>query len=246
MTVPLATDAGQLLELFTRYNEDLWPLHVVAYVIALVLLVLVVVRPGPTTDRIVSFTLAALWLWMGLVFQGVYVSDVNATAGVVYAVLFAIGAALFVQAAVRRTLRFRPTNGVSGWLGWTAIGFALLVYPVIGALSGHGYPEAPLFGMAPCPTTIATFGLLLLAAPPIPHRVLIVPGVWALLAPPAAIEQGVTEDVALFLTGIVTVLLVLVRDHRIRRQEGGEHGHARPSGTPRRRHDVAPQPSPSA
>jgi hypothetical protein len=246
MTAFLASDSGQLLQLFTRYNEDLWPLHVVMYVLAITLVVLIIARPGSGTDRIVTFTLAALWLWMGLVFQGIYVLDVNATAGVVYAVLFAIGAALFVKAGIRRTLRFRPANGVSGWLGWTALGFALLVYPVIGAMSGHGYPEAPLFGMAPCPTTIATFGLLLLAAPPIPHRVLIVPGVWALLAPAAAIEQGVNEDVALLITGIVTVILVLVRDHRIRRQKGGEHGNARPSGTTDRRHDVARQPSPSA
>ena len=218
MTANDAADTNQLIDLFTRYNQDLWPLHVVLYVVGVALLALILLRPGSGSDRIVSYGLAAIWLWLGIVFQGIYVLDVNATAGVVYAVLFAVGALLFAQAGRRGTLRYTAHHGASSWLGWAVLAFALVVYPILGALGGHAYPEAPLFGMAPCPTTIATFGLLLLAAPPVPRRVLVVPALWALLAPPAAIEQGVTEDAALLVTGVVSVLVILLRDRAVRRK----------------------------
>ncbi len=49
--------------------------------------------------------------------------------------------------------------------GWTGSGFAIFamaLYPLIGWLAGHDWPSAPMFGVAPCPTTIFTMGLLLL------------------------------------------------------------------------------------
>ena len=73
--------------------------------------------------------------------------------------------------------------------------------------------------MAPCPTTIATFGLLLLVAPPVPRRLLVVPFAWAILAPPAAMVRGVYEDAGLLIAGVATVRGVLLRDHH--RQAGG-------------------------
>ena len=39
-----ASGGNELLELFTRYNEDLWPLHGVAYAVAVVAVALVFAR----------------------------------------------------------------------------------------------------------------------------------------------------------------------------------------------------------
>jgi hypothetical protein len=44
----------------------------------------------------------------------------------------------------------------------------MVVYPLLGIRFGHSYPRAPLFGVAPCPTTIFTFGLLLWATRSVP------------------------------------------------------------------------------
>jgi hypothetical protein len=118
---------------------------------------------------------------------------------------------------VRGELVFRRRSGISGAVGWAAIAYAVAVYPLIGAALGHGWPESPLLGMAPCPTTIFTFGLLLLAAPPLPRGLLVIPLAWAVLAPPAAMARGVYEDAGLLLAGILTVVLVLVRDRHSRR-----------------------------
>jgi hypothetical protein len=211
------TGSNELLELFTRYNQDLWPAHVVAYALGVACVLLLFARRRPLADRAIAAILAGLWMWQALVFQALYATDVDRTLGLVYAALFVVQSYLLARAGVmRRELVLQPRNGLSGVLGWVALGYAILVYPVLGALLGHGWPESPLLGMAPCPTTIATFGLLLLARPPVPHRLLIVPLVWALLAPPAAMGRGVYEDAGLLLTGVVATGVIVVRDRRLR------------------------------
>lgn len=42
------------------------------------------------------------------------------------------------------------------------VAYAMVIHPVIGILVGHTWPAMPMLGIAPCPTTIFTIGLLLL------------------------------------------------------------------------------------
>ena len=79
---------NELLELFTRYNEDLWPLHVVAYAVGVATVALLFARQRDRADRAIAGLLAALWLWLGVVFQGLYATDVDVVLGTAYAVMF--------------------------------------------------------------------------------------------------------------------------------------------------------------
>jgi hypothetical protein len=198
-----------LLELFARYNEAFWPGQVVAYALGALVVALLVWRPGVRTDRLVGGLLAVWWLWLGVAFQWGYARQIDATLGTVYAVLFVLQAGLFLRVMARRELRFARRGGARSWIGWVAIGYALVAYPLIGTALGHGYPELPLFGLFPCPTTIVTFGLLLLAAPRVPRHVLAIPLFWAIVAPLAAVGRGVWEDVALAIVGVIGFVAIL-------------------------------------
>ena len=70
--------------------------------------------------------------------------------------------------------------------------YAMLLYPAIGALAGQSYPAVPVFGVAPCPLVIFTFGVLLLADP-LPLRLLIVPLLWSLVGGSAALLLQVPQ-----------------------------------------------------
>ncbi|HEU4515188.1 MAG TPA: DUF6064 family protein [Nocardioidaceae bacterium] len=208
-----ATAADEdLLVLFSRYNPAVWPGHVVAYLLGMLVLALVRFRPGRTTDGIVAGFLAATWLWLGVVFHGIYAAQVAAVLSAVYATLFVVQAGLFARAAAVRSLRFGRGSGLSGWVGWGSLAYALVLYPALAVALGHGWPEIPLLGMAPCPSAIATFGLLLLARPPVPRHLLAIPLVWAVMAPLAAVGRGVYEDIGLFVVGVVAVAVILHRD----------------------------------
>jgi hypothetical protein len=73
-------DAGPetLLELFTRYNNDLWPVHVVAYLLAVPLVWAVATQtPSLRVRRMPALLLGILLIWLGVVFQGLYATDVS-------------------------------------------------------------------------------------------------------------------------------------------------------------------------
>ena len=73
-----------------------------------------------------------------------------------------------------------------------------LFYFAAGLFVTHPYPATPLFGVAPCPTTLFTIGLLILARYPRPVVIALVPLAWSVIGGSAAILLGVPEDWALF------------------------------------------------
>ena len=85
-------------------------------------------------------------------------------------------------------------------------------HPRIGALLGHGYPQSPSFGVAPCPTTIFTFGLLLWTDRPVPRPLLVIPLLWSLLGVSAAVSLGIKEDLGLVVAALLGTALLIWRD----------------------------------
>jgi hypothetical protein len=73
----------------------------------------------------------------------------------------------------------------------------MVVYSLIGVMAGHGWPRAPMFGVAPCPTTIFTFGVHMLATPSVPWWLVAIPVIWAVVGSTAAVLLGVPEDLGL-------------------------------------------------
>ena len=196
------TGPETLLELFTRYNNDLWPAHVVAYLLAVPLVWAIATRTSsPRVRRVPGLLLGILLVWLGVVFQGLYATDISRPLGIAYAVLFVLGGLAMIRGGIRGDLLLNDRSPrFSRLVGVAAIGYALLVYPILGNALGHGWPESPLFGMAPCPTVIALFGVLALAQPH-PRHLFVLPIVWTLLATGPAVERGVWEDVGMVVFG---------------------------------------------
>lgn len=212
--LPSAATDG-LIALFERYNPAIWPLQIVAYLLGLVAIALVFVR-AVWASRVVAAILAACWLWVGVVFLGIFGRSLAPTVALVEGAIVATQGLLFLAVGVARPrLTFRAGADLYGVVGGLLVGYALVIYPILGYLLGHGYPRAPLFGVAPCPTMIFTCGLLLWIGTRVPRYLLIVPVLWALLATPAAVAQGVIEDLALPLAAGLAAALLLWRDRSV-------------------------------
>ena len=81
---------------------------------------------------------------------------------------------------------------------------ALAAYPIASLFAGHRYPAAPTFGL-PCPTTIYTFGILLLATPPVRAALWIAPVAWAAVGSAGAVTLGMHEDLMLPLALLLVI-----------------------------------------
>jgi hypothetical protein len=99
----------------------------------------------------------------------------------------------------------------SSWspVAWGLIGYAL-AYPALNAFQHGTWLSIPTFGV-PCPTTIFTAGLLVLATPR-SWTLSSIPVLWSAIGGSAAFLLGVRADYALPVAGIALVISVGIRD----------------------------------
>ena len=203
----------QFLAVFASYNVGVWPVQLFAYALAVGILALFL-RRSPARGRGISAGLAVMWLWTGIAYHGLYFTTINSAAWA-FGALFVVQGALFLHAAiVREVIDFGARSGPIAWLGWALVAYATVLYPLLGLWAGHQYPELPMFGITPCPVTLFTFGLLLLAKPPVPLRLLVLPMVWSLIGGSAAFLLGMVQDWPLLLSGVVVGLIALLDRRR--------------------------------
>ena len=216
-------------EFFTAlaaYNETLWPVTVGLFFLGAVAVVLAT-RRGRSSGRLVAVMVGVLWLWAGVVFFGWFLGPTAAELwgvtlpGVWYlsGVLFVAQGLLFlVFGAVRSALSFRPAWDGYGVAGAILVLYAIVLYPLVGIVTGSGFPRYPVFG-APCPVTIFTWGLFLWADRKVPIAVAVIPLLWAVLGLMPVLAVGIWADVGLILAGLVGFPLV-ARRNRTRRLPG--------------------------
>jgi hypothetical protein len=202
--VSLPFTPAQFFEVMERYNETVFPLQIALVLLGLTAYGAMVVR-RPDSDRVIGAILAALWLWGGIVYHYMSFREINNAASV-FAVVFVMGALLFLWAGLRGRAVFDNENAAKRITGHALIAYALVVYPVMSVSVGREFPGLPTFGL-PCPTTIFTIGMLCFLSAPVPRYVLAIPIAWAFVGAQAAFLLGVYEDLGLLVAGIVGLWL---------------------------------------
>jgi hypothetical protein len=161
-------------------------------------------------DRFICATLAVFWLWIGVVYHLRHFSVIN-PAAFGFGALFILQGVLLAWGAVKKAVVFAPQKTLAGACGALLVLYAMVVYPLLGSALGHGYPQAPMFGVTPCPTIIFTFGLLLWARPPVWAGIFVIPLMWSLIGFSAALLLNVREDFGLLTAGALTPLVLRSR-----------------------------------
>lgn len=208
MHLPFTTD--QFIAVFTVYNKAIGPLPILAYGLGLLALY-TALRGLRASGKISGLVLAGLWAWTGVAYHLLSFSAINPAARV-FGIAFVVQAVAFASAALRGKLAFGfSARRARSRMGLIMVAFSMLAYPLIGTLSGHGYPNGPVFGLTPCPLVIFTFGMLLLSERTLPKHLVIIPLAWALVGSTAAISMGIREDTGLLVTGTLATIMLLTR-----------------------------------
>ncbi|WP_332670733.1 DUF6064 family protein [Aromatoleum sp.] len=199
---------AQFFDVFAAYNNAVWPAQFVLAFIAIALLVLILLAPR-RAGRFVAFGLAVLWAWLALVYHLAFFWAVNPTAPLFAAVSLGAAGAFVWSGGIRNGLVFESGISSRRAVGLLVILYALALYPVIGESIGHRYPRTPTFGL-PCPTTLYTFGILLMASPGFSRTMVIGPLVWSLIGAGAAFALDVPQDFGLVVVAVLGVYLLFV------------------------------------
>jgi hypothetical protein len=203
----------QFLAVFVAYNEAIWPIQIAAYLLGAIAVALLFWNP-PGADRIIVAIVAAMWLWTGVAYHALFFSAINKAAYIFAALFIAQGGALIYAGVYRDQVRFGNRTRPLSWVGVALMIYAAILYPLIGLSTGHRYPEVPMFGVTPCPVTIFTFGLFLLATPPLSRWLLVIPFIWSLIGGSAAFLLHVPQDWPLLVSGFVAVPLIVFGTRR--------------------------------
>jgi hypothetical protein len=210
MKLPFTTE--QFFEVFKNYNESVFPIQIIFYLLALTVIFLSI-KKFNGADRIINAVLSFFWFWMGVVYHLFYFTSINKAAYLFGVVFILQGLLFFYQGVVKDKLTYKFRFDKFGWTGAVLIAFALIIYPLLGFIFGHFYPTSPTFGL-PCPTTIFTFGILIWHDKRITLSILIIPSIWAIIGLFAALQLGVWEDTGLLVAGILATLVIFFKRKR--------------------------------
>lgn len=200
----------QFVQVFALYNENIFPAQVVAYLLAALMVAALFTR----ATRLVGAGLALMWLWTGIGYHWLHFSAINKAAWA-FGALFVVQGLLFLFGSVAAPrLQFGKGRGAAGFMGWAYIGYATVIYPLVGMWTGHSYPQMPMFGVTPCPVTIFTFGLLLLVVSRVPLWLLAIPLVWSLIGGSAAFLLRVPQDWFLLVSGVAVIPIAMAQRSR--------------------------------
>lgn len=196
--------ADDFFRTFSEYNAAIWPAQVVAYLMGVAVIALLAFQSRASTIS-VMLLLSTMWAMNAIAYHLQHFSVINPAARF-FAILFLAQAAFLAAAPFiwRGIFSARPPI-TRLYVGAALILFALIGYPVVGFLAGHRYPAVPVFGVAPCPTTIFTIGVLLFGRASPTRWLLILPVIWAGIGGSAAVLLGIPQDYALIASGVIAI-----------------------------------------
>jgi hypothetical protein len=204
----------QFVLVFAVYNGVVWPLQWLAQALGIAMLALLF-RPTPRRHLAVVLVLASMWIWTGVVYHLVFFSVINPIAPL-FGVAFVVEGLLLAVATWRGRLGVGEARGARAALGWALLVYAVAAYPALGLLLGESALDLPAFGLTPCPVTLATLGVLVLAGGPARPWLLAIPLAWSVVGGSAAVLLRMPQDWPLLAAPLLLASLAL--HERLRRQ----------------------------
>ena len=211
----------QFLEVFKSYNQAVFPMQIIFYLVSVIAIYLVI-KPNSKSDKMISFILSFLWFWMGIVYHLYFFTKINIAAYPFGGLFIGQGILFAILGVFQDRFSFRFQKDKYKITGIILIVFSLVIYPILGHFFGHIYPSSPTFGL-PCPTTIFTFGILLLNEKKCPILILIIPFLWSVIGFMAAFQFGIFEDTGLILASLMAVSLLIYRNTILSKKNNSIH-----------------------
>jgi hypothetical protein len=216
VSIPFSEQA--FLMLFASYNQAIFPLQLVAYLLGGAAAA-AAFRGSPKAKLLVPAILGLMWLWMGVAYHLTFFTRIN-PAAILFGIAYLVQGGLFLL-ALRAPLHFAFDGTLRSVSGLVFVLYAMVIYPLLNLQLGHSYPQMPVFGVAPCPTTIFSLGLLLWVRSRVPWWLLPIPLLWSLIGASAALQLGMVEDSGLALAALLSAPLLLRHNRRLANAQGG-------------------------
>lgn len=203
MKTPFSTE--QFFQVFEQYNQAIFPGQLILALLGLVALILLHSNLS-FKNWYIGISLGALWFWTGMIYHITFFSKINQVA-FLFGDLFILQGLLILYNSIKNRFYFSFEPQARDYAGYFFILFGLIIYPLIGILSGGSLVRTISLGL-PCPSVIFTLGFLILTKDHIPKYLLIIPLLWAFVGLSAVVNFGVYQDLMILVSAICAIVFV--------------------------------------
>jgi hypothetical protein len=199
---------NQFFEIFEKYNSAVYPAQFIFLFLGIVAVIFLHSK-GRAKNYFIGGLLSLIWLWIGVIYHISFFTTIN-KAAYAFGILFIIQGIFFFTELMRNRLHFHFSGKTREYIGYFFIIFGLLIYPVISYFLEGNWSGTIVLGL-PCPTTIFTFGFLMMISSKFSRYLLIIPTLWAIIGTGAATSFGVYQDYVMLLAAILGNIYLLKR-----------------------------------
>ena len=195
------------------YGAQIWPAQLVFFVIAIVLIAWLFLKPGRLPNLMVKLYFVLSFDWIGIVFFMLFYSGNSGRVSSYFlGSLFVIAALLFAVDIYRQKMLFRLPEAI--WQRWATLILTLMAfcYPLFSIASGHYFPRSLFPGTLPCPTAALALVLLTTALPRVDKIIYFILLFYAIPFPPFVQipRYGVYEDIIMLGIGIYSLIMLVL------------------------------------
>jgi uncharacterized membrane protein HdeD (DUF308 family) len=201
----------EFFNVFGNYNTSVFPAQLLFIVFGIISIIFLH-KQKKLSSYIITALLGFLWLWIGIVYHIYFFTSIN-NAAYVFGGLFIIQGLLFLIEVFRNKLEYSLETKLWKYMGYIFILFGLFVYPIISYLLEGSFQNTISLGL-PCPTTIFTFGFLMLTEDKFPKYLLVIPTIWAIIGTSAAFNFGVYQDYFMLISAIMGNIYLIKRKNQ--------------------------------
>ena len=170
--IPFSAEA--FFSFLAQYNQMIWPLQVLAYLLAGAA-TFCALKPVRHSGRIIGAVLTVFWLWTGGVYHLQFFARINFW-DLGFGLLFLFqGLVLAWRTVIRDRLEVPSSSAPARPIGLICLTTSLFLYPAAFLLAGQDLSEVAWVGVSPTGTLLFTLGMLCLCRPAQQKRLLVLP-----------------------------------------------------------------------
>lgn len=205
MEIPFTTQ--EFFEIIERYNQTIFPAQIIILGLG-ILLVVILHSKIKSKNKIIGGSLGVLWLWTGIAYHLAFFTEINKAAYVFGALFVLQGLIFIIETFLRKKLEFDFKGTVMDYIAYFFIIFGIVIYPALIYILENSLSKTISLGL-PCPSTIFTFGFLMLTTLKFSKYVLIIPVLWTIVGTTAAYKFSVYPDYFMPVSALVAIIYLM-------------------------------------
>jgi hypothetical protein len=207
MKIPFTTE--QFFEIIEKYNLAVFPAQLIVILLG-ILSVILLHSNKELKNKLIGGFLGILWIWIGIAYHFAFFTEIN-KAAFVFGGLFVLQGLFFLRETFyRKKLEFEFSGKTMEFVAYFFLIFGIVIYPILLFLLENSLETTITLGL-PCPSTILTFGFLMLTSSKLSKYLLIIPALWTIVGTSAAINFGVYPDYLMPISALIAIIYLIVR-----------------------------------